>query len=89
MHFFSLILIIPDLSEKKLKSNLKKVLFTDFLCIDVNKQLCYTVLASINRGGHRMKKAYKAILLLGLLAALFLAACHVSKDAVSLKNEKN
>lgn len=35
-----------------------------------------------------MKKAYKAILLLGLLAALFLAACHVSKDAVSLKNEK-
>lgn len=47
VHFFSLIQIIPDLSEKKLKSNLKKVLFTDFLCIDVNKQLCYTVLAYI------------------------------------------
>ncbi|WP_028504836.1 hypothetical protein [Ruminococcus sp. FC2018] len=36
-----------------------------------------------------MKKPYKVILLLGLLSVLFLTACHMSKDAVSLKNESS
>jgi len=35
-----------------------------------------------------MRKPYKVSLLLGLLAVLFLTACHMSKDTVMLKNER-